>query len=111
MQVPRYPVALSQVKLESLHSTTVQNNKDGYGGEGGDEEDDYDDYDDGGYAQFGEEKNRLNKNHSHFLFVDSPGKPNAKNEINFRTNFEEYLIRTETGKFESQFQYILHKSI
>ena len=81
--MPCYPIALSETNLESVDDDSVDGIK----------------IDNEEYADIGEGKDRLNKDHSHFLFVDSPGDPSLEKEINFRTNFEEYLIRTEAGRY------------
>lgn len=64
-----------------------------------DDEEDYADLDDQGEV---EEPKSLNKNHSHFLFVDNPdGKACSIREIKFRTCFEEYMIKSKSGRRSS----------
>lgn len=41
-----------------------------------------------------ERKNKLNPFHTHFLLVDTQIDANARNEIQFRTSFEQNLARS-----------------
>ena len=90
VQVPKYPVILSEIDIDH-HAKD-----DSDDGNSDEEDEDYADLEDRDEV---EELNSLNKNHSHFLFVDNPGhKASPVSEIKFRTCFEEYMIKSETGR-------------
>ena len=95
VQVPKYPVILSEIDIDH-HAKD-----DSDDGNSDEEDEDYADLEDRDEV---EELNSLNKNHSHFLFVDNPGhKASSVSEIKFRTCFEEYMIKSETGRAIIQF--------